>query len=128
MSRNRRRPNFTPTATTSVDRDRLRVGDVTAASAAPEKPELLAVRHLTVEHVGRWIQINARPITLAEKDEPSVKTQVGRLVGIRTGDYGKDGLPLATPTRRVVLMQGTSIAEISLPVDQPVEVAPRSWS
>lgn len=113
MSRNRRP---TPTITPPVQPEQ------------PAKPELMGVRHLGLEHVGRWIQINAVPVTLDDKTYPTVNVQVGRLVGIRKGEYSHNGQRHNPPTRRLVLQQGSTIAELALGVDHPVEVAPRAWS
>jgi hypothetical protein len=93
-----------------------------------EQPEPMAVRHLGLEHVGRWIQINAVPITLNDKAHPTVNVQVGRLVGIRKGEYSRSAGSSIDPTRRLVLLQGSALVEVPLGVDHPVEVAPRAWS
>jgi hypothetical protein len=87
-----------------------------------EDLELLAVRHLNAGHLGRWVDFPGRPITAAES---AIGTPAGRLVGIRI----TEGQRLERNPSRVLLIQsGTRTDPFTYPLDQPVHVAPRSWS
>jgi len=87
------------------------------------KPELMGVRHLTAEHIGRFIYLPGTATGAAAREEPSVLAFGGRLVGIRPGEYSS-----APPTRILVIQQGNDQAALPLRVDAAVLVSPRTWS
>ena len=88
--------------------------------------DVMLVRYLGLEHMGRWIYLPGRPAKQGPKvaQEPSVAAIAGRLVGIRTGKAGVQDQP---GTRVLVLQQGTALAELSISVADRVDVAPREW-
>lgn len=89
-------------------------------------PDVLLVRHLGLEHLGRWIYLPGRPAKQGPNvaREPSVVAAAGRLVGIRPGKAGVSDQP---GTRVLVLSQGSALAELSVSVADRVDVAPREW-
>lgn len=89
-------------------------------------PEVMLVRHLGLEHLGRWIYLPGRPAAGGPKvaQEPTVVAVAGRLVGIRAGKIGTNDQP---GTRGLVLLQGPASAELSVSVADRVDVAPREW-
>lgn len=93
-----------------------------AASVPPPAPEQMLVRHLTVEHLGRWISLPGKPEGRTGAHEPTVASAGGRLVGYRPGDI--------TPqraTRKLVILQGPTPVELAVNVGDLVVVAPREW-
>lgn len=98
----------------------------TTASIEAPTSTLLAVRHLTVEHLGRWVEIPGRPQRPGSVPEPSVEAVAGRLVGIRAGQLKPPHN--GVPTRVLVLQQGSHIGPNELTVDRPVNVGHRDWS
>lgn len=109
--------------------------DNLAAALAPHRPTLVAaptpdsmlVRHLNLEHLGRWIYLPGRPSKRGPKyaQEPEVIAIAGRLVGIRPGDPSK--IRDEPGTRILVVAQGSAIAELPTSLTDPVDVAPREW-
>lgn len=95
--------------------------------ARDPEPDVLLVRHLTVEHLGRWVYLPGRPAQLgpAGVAEPSLAAAAGRLVGIRPGKAGTRDQPA---TRTLIVQAGTLVGELPVRVDDRVDVAPREWS
>lgn len=94
----------------------------------PPSPEVLLVLHLGLEHLGRWIYLpgSGAIVRPGQHPVPSITAQAGRLVGIRPGSL--QGTPSRGKHHRVlVVQQGSAIAELSIPVDARVDVAPRDW-
>lgn len=89
-------------------------------------PETMLVRHLGLEHMGRWIYLPGRPAKQGPRvaQEPEVIAVSGRLVGIRAG---KPGIQDQPGTRVLVLAQGSALAELPTSVADRVDVAPREW-
>lgn len=88
--------------------------------AAYEQAERMGVRHLTIEHLGRWIE-------LAPKEGGDVgilKTTAGRLVGIRPARNPR----ASYPSRDLIIQSGSVTERIDTGLDHPVLVAPRTWS
>lgn len=90
------------------------------------EPDVMLVRHLGVEHLGRWIYLPGRPAKggPALVAEPSLAGAGGRLVGIRPGKAGTRDQP---GVRLLVVLQGSAAAELPVRVDDRVDVAPREW-
>lgn len=90
------------------------------------EPEVMLVRHLGLEHLGRWIYLPGRPAAggPAIATEPSLAGAGGRLVGIRPGKAGTRDQP---GHRLLVVLQGSASAELPVRVDDRVDVAPREW-
>jgi hypothetical protein len=88
--------------------------------------DVMLVRYLGLEHMGRWVYLPGRPAKQGPKvaQEPSVVAIAGRLVGIRGGKPGQQDQP---GTRVLVLAQGSALAELSVSVADRVDVAPREW-
>lgn len=95
--------------------------------ATDPEPDVLLVRHLNVEHLGRWIYLPGRPAQLGAPGvaEPSLAATAGRLVGIRPGKAGTRDTP---GTRTLIVQAGTLVGELPVRVDDRVDVAPREWS
>jgi len=92
--------------------------------AAPvlEQPDTTtSVRHLTIEHLGRWVSLAPRE----GGDVALIKTTAGRLVGILPGG-AKSGS--TAPTRKLIIQTGSITGPIEYSLDHPATVAPRSWS
>jgi hypothetical protein len=104
------------------------------ASVPLEQPETVAVRHLGVEHLGRWAELPSLPddAPRTHAGEPTRETTpAGRLVGIRMTENDKKprGSGGSTvPTRTLVIQQGAQMVALVYPTDHPVIVAPRNWS
>lgn len=126
---------MTPERHTYTSRAILRLAQATETIAAVLRPrddasvapavEQMLVRHLGVAHLGRWIELPARPHREGPRvaHEPSLIAQGGRLVGFHAHTN-----PQRSPSVRVlVLLAGTPV-EVPCPVDDPVLVAPREWS
>jgi hypothetical protein len=90
------------------------------------EPEVMLVRHLGIEHLGRWSYLPGRPAKggPAIATEPSLAATGGRLVGIRPGKAGTRDQP---GHRLLVVLQGSAAAELPVRVDDRVDVAPREW-
>lgn len=90
-------------------------------------PDVMAVRNLGLEHLGRLIYLPGRPAKggPALAAEPSVAATGGRLVGIRPGKTSNHADTVAT--RVLVITQGPALAELSVSVVELVSVAPREW-
>lgn len=90
------------------------------------EPDVMLVRHLGLEHLGRWIYLPGRPAKggPAIATEPSLAGAGGRLVGIRPGRAGTRDQP---GVRLLVVLQGSAAAELPVRVDERVDVAPREW-
>lgn len=95
--------------------------------ARDPEPDVLLVRHLGIEHLGRWVHLPGRPALLGSYAvvEPALAVTAGRLVGIRPGKAGTRDTP---GTVTLVLMQGSTVAELPTRVDDRVDVAPREWN
>jgi hypothetical protein len=94
----------------------------------PEPTREMLVRHLSVVDLGRWILLPGRPFgDRLLRDEPSVVSQAGRLVGIRPGKIGGSGSGIVA-SRVLVLQQGGLTVEVPTNVLDPVHVAPREQS
>lgn len=98
--------------------------DLAVAPAA----ETMAVRHLTVEHLGRWIELPGRPAQMRRPaiDDPSIAATGGRLVGFKPGQVLGSGSGTVAQRVLVVMMGGPAI-ELTLPTNATVHVAPREW-
>lgn len=96
-----------------------------AALAVPVAPEPMLVRHLGVQHLGRWILLPGRPESKGRPGitEPSLSAAAGRLVGIQPGRTEGE-----YSFRVLVLLQGSRPVELSVRVDDRVDVAPREWN
>lgn len=94
------------------------------SAEAPLQAELMAVRHLAVQHLGRWVELSDLPRSAPSSLEPSSGVTAGRLVGLRPGVSDR----IKGSTRVLVLQQGTSSAPLEFDVARPVLVAPREWS
>jgi hypothetical protein len=95
--------------------------------ATDPEPEVMLVRHLGLPHLGRWIYLPGRPALAGPQyvAEPTLVATAGRLVGIRPS---KAGTRDAVSTRTLVVLQGPAAAELSVRVDDRVDVAPREWT
>jgi hypothetical protein len=91
------------------------------------EPDVMLVRHLRLEHLGRWIYLPGRPALLgaAYTVEPTLAATAGRLVGIRPGKPGHHDVPGSVV---LVIQQGATVAELPTRVDDRVDVAPREWN
>ena len=98
----------------------------TRLEARDPEPDVVLVRHLGLEHLGRWIYLPGRPAKggPAIATEPSLAGAGGRLVGIRPGKAGTRDQP---GHRLLVVLQGSAAAELPVRVDDRVDVAPREW-
>jgi len=94
--------------------------------ARDPEPDVMLVRHLGVEHLGRWIYLPGRPALGGPfmVAEPSIAAAGGRLVGIRPG---KVGTRSEAAYRILVVLQGSASVELPTRVDDRVDVAPREW-
>lgn len=97
-----------------------------APAGPPPAPETMLVRHLGLEHLGRWVYLPGKPALIGPRaiQEPSITSVGGRLIGLRAGKVGQHDQP---GTRVLVLAQGSALAELSISVADRVDVAPREW-
>lgn len=97
-----------------------------APAGPPPAPEPMLVRHLAIQHLGRWIYLPGRPAKGGPRviEEPSTIAVAGRLVGIRAGEFDSRQ---NRHTRKLVIAQGSAIAELPIDVTDAVLVAPREW-
>lgn len=96
--------------------------------AAPLAPEPMRVRHLGVEHLGRWIELPAPKVAVADggprvANEPSLVAQGGRLVG-----FAPSSEPNRAPSERLLLLLSGAPRSVSARADDHVLVAPREWN
>jgi hypothetical protein len=95
-----------------------------AAALDEEALERMAVRHLTAEHYGRWVDLPPR----RSSTDQVAETVGGRLVGIREDPKPQRPAPNAPLTRVLLLQSGTRLDGFTRDLNDPVDVAPRSWS
>lgn len=101
-----------------------------AVAAASDRPtpvvDELLVRHLGVEHMGRWVLIPGRPNRTVEQRDPAGLAIAGRLVGLEPGEYPQ--VTNASVSRTLILLQGGRGHEHLVPVDAVIRVGAREWS
>lgn len=107
----------------AVTRPRLEAMARHLEEAKKREPAELLVRHLTVEHLGRWITLHPQPDSARTRAEPTLLREAGRLVGFAPGPD-----PARSPsTIGLVLLRGAPVT-ITARVDDHVIVAPRDWN
>lgn len=90
--------------------------------------ERIRARSLGVEHLGRWLEVPAPKVAVAEggprvANEPSLVAQGGRLVGFSEAPDSRR----APSERQLILLSGAP-RSIYVRADDLVLVAPREWN
>lgn len=90
----------------------------------PPAPERILGREIGVAHLGRWIEVQRKPVEPRVINDPSLISEGGRLIG-----FHADAEPGRSPSTRVLVLSldGKNV-EIRVRTDEPVLVAPREWS